>query len=250
MKKLILSLPLCCVFFIFSAKAQDTPEKPSNYLSISAGLSSPLGNFRTSDYGTTGGGANNKSGFAKKGVMYDFEGGFYFHKNWGLAISLGYEDQGRLNSNDATNLSNGYRVDYNAYTSTVTASKRYSIFNLMAGPQYNLNLGSKFIVDARVTAGFLRSFSTPDIAVVLDNYEGTQTSTFSQYSSKSWVFAYGGSASFTWKMSEGVGLVLRENYINTPTGFKYKERRTCTAVTYSNQTVTVYQTSLGLRFAL
>jgi opacity protein-like surface antigen len=249
MKKLILSLPLlCCTLFVFNAKAQDT-DKPSNYLSISAGLSAPMTNFKQADYGATGGGANNKAGFAKKGVMYDFEGGFYLHKNWGFAISLTYQDQGRLNENDVTNLSNGYRVDGNAYTSTVTASKRYSSFGLMVGPQYNHNLGSKFIVDARVVAGTIKSFSTPDIVTVLDNYAGTQTATFTQYSSKSFALAYGASLALTWKLSDGVGLVLRENYLNTPTGFNIKNDAH-DGRNVEHQQMMVYQTSLGLRFTL
>ncbi len=250
MKKLILSLPLlCCIFLVFNAKAQDTPEKPRSYLSISAGLSTPMSDFKEADYGATGGGANNKAGFAKKGVMYDFEGGFYLHKNWGFAISLTYQDQGRLNSNDVTNLSNGYRVDGNAYTSTVTASKSYSSFGLMAGPQYNFNLGSKFIVDARAVVGTIKSFSTPEIVTVLDNYAGTQTSTFTQHSSKSFVFAYGGSLALTWKLSDGVGLVLRENVIDAPTGFNIKNDAH-DGRNVSHQPMAVYQTSLGLRFAL
>ncbi|OKS86482.1 hypothetical protein [Mucilaginibacter polytrichastri] len=250
MKKLILSLPLlCCVFFIFTAKAQDTPGKPQNYISISAGLSAPMASFKQADYGATGGGANNKAGFAKKGVMYDFEGGFYVHKNWGFAVSLTYQDQGRLNTDDVTNLSNGYRVDGSAYTSTVTASKRYSSFNLMVGPQYNFNLGSKFIVDARVVAGGIKSFSSPNIVVVLDNYEGTQTSTFTQYSSKAFAFAYGGSVALTWKISDGVGIVLRENVIDSPTGISIKNDAHSGRYV-DHQPISVYQTSLGLRFAL
>ena len=250
MKKLILSLPLlCCTLFVFNAKAQDNSDKPSSYLSISAGLSAPMTDFKQADYGATGGGANNKAGFAKKGVMYDFEGGFYIHKNWGFAVSLTYQDQGRLNTNDVTNLSNGYRVDGNAYTSTVTASKRYSSFGLMVGPQYNYNLGSKFIIDARAEVGTIKSFSTPEIVTVLDNYAGTQTATFTQNSSKSFVLAYGGSVALTWKLSDGVGLVLRENLIDAPTGFSIKNDAHA-GRNVDHQPFMVYQTSLGLRFAL
>lgn len=243
MKKTILLPLLCSVFFVFTAKAQDTPpEKPSSYLSITAGLSTPFGDFKKADY------SNNKAGFAKKGVMYDFEGGFYFHKNWGLGVMLTYQDQGRLNSTDATTLSDGYRVEDGAYTSTVTASKRYSSFALMAGPQYNFSFG-KFIIDARVMAGALKSFSSPKVAVVLENYESITTSTFTQNSSKSFAWAYGGSASFTYKLSDGVGLVLRENLIDAPTGFKVTSDAH-SGRTVDHQPMSVYQTSLGLRFAL
>lgn len=226
----------------FNAKAQQV----KSYIGVSAGIMNPYSDFKQADYGTTAS-PNNKAGFAKKGPVFAIDGAYYFYKNLAIAGLVSFQDQGQLNSDNETNLSNGYRESFGAYQSTVTGSNRYHNVNALLGPQYTFTYHG-FNLDLRAMAGVVKSLSTPQIVVYLTNYNGQQIESFTQSSSKSTAFAYAGSAGLRYNFGKVIGIALRENYVATPTGLAIttSERNVNTGRLVTNQRVAEFQTTLGL----
>src|ERR1700679_2696233 len=103
----ILSITLITALFSFTAKAQDVVEPPKSYLTFLGGLSTPLGDFKSTDY------YNNKAGFAKQGVVFGFDGAIYVFKNFAIGYNFTYSDQGEFTLNDDQIMANGYNTDFN-----------------------------------------------------------------------------------------------------------------------------------------
>jgi opacity protein-like surface antigen len=209
MKKTLTILSTILVILIsFKANAQDD-DKPQvkSYLGIIGGLSYPGGNFASSNY------SNNSSGFAKRGVALGLDAGIYLYKNFGIGVTAAFQDQGELNGGDAQALSNGYNTSYNKDNTSVTTVDRYHIFSLMAGPQYS-RIIKNFILDFRISAGMMKSSSTPTVDVIFDSSSVT-SSELDQNSSGAWAFAYGASAGLRWSFSENWDLGFKVNYINS-----------------------------------
>jgi len=246
MKKFTIALSLFGLSLLaFNAKAQDDKPQVKSYIGISSGLSYPLGLFKSTDYN------NNKSGFAKKGVVIALDGSFKLYNNLSLTTIFSYQDHGQLNNNDETILSNGYRASYNDYTSTVTGSNRYTSLALMLGPQYSFLFG-KFTVDARVFGGFIKSLSTPQVEVDLTDFDN-KFSYFTQYSSSSIKLAYGGGVGLRYNITDGIGFALRETLYNTVSDGLKIENSTRTTTAGRVQTrlpITEAQTTLGILFNL
>ncbi|QJD94616.1 outer membrane beta-barrel protein [Mucilaginibacter robiniae] len=243
MKKVLSTLSLFgCIMLSLTARAQQV----KTYIGISAGVMNPYSEFKQADYGTTTS-PNNKAGFAKKGPVFAIDGAYYFYKNLAIAGLVSFQDQGQLNSDDETNLSNGYRENFGSYQSTVTASNRYHNINALLGPQYTFTYKG-FNLDLRAMAGVVKSLSTPEIKVYLTNYNGQQIESFTQSSSKSTAFAYAGSVGLRYNFGKVIGIALRENYVATPTGVAIttSERNTNTGRLVTNQRISEFQTTLGL----
>jgi len=208
MKKFTIALSLFGLLFIgFKAKAQDDKPEVKSYFGIFGGIAQPIGSFKSTDYN------DNKAGFAKKGVTFSLDGSFHLIGNLSLATILSYQDHGQLNNSDETILSNGYRASYNSYTSTVTASNRYTSMSLLLGPQYSF-LYHKFTLDARIFGGFTKSLNTPEVVVDLTDFEN-KFSTFTQYSSGSLKFSYGAGLCLRYNITDGFGVAVRETYLRT-----------------------------------
>jgi hypothetical protein len=210
MKKIFTLLSAILITLIsFSARAQDkdTKEYVKSYLGLLGGISNPSGNFAQANY------SNNSAGFAKKGFTTGLDGAFYIYKNLAIGATFTFQDQGELNSADVQNLSTGYNTDFNKDITTVNAVNRYNNFNLMAGPQYSFAI-SKFTIDMRVSAGLVKSTSTPSLAIVFDNSNNPGL-TLEQHSSEAKAFAYGGSAGLRYNLGGSWDIGLKANYINS-----------------------------------
>ncbi len=209
MKKTLTILSTILVILISlkaNAQDEDVPQVKS-YLGIISGLSFPSGNFASSDY------SNNSSGFGKRGVAIALDAGIYLHKNFGIGVTASFQDQGELNDGDAQTLSNGYNASYKKDNTSVTTVDRYHIFSLMAGPQYS-HIIKNFILDFRISAGMMKSSSTPSVDVIFNSSSVTSTE-LDQNSSGAWAFAYGASAGLRWSFSESWDLGFKINYINS-----------------------------------
>src|ERR1700744_5685183 len=84
------------IFTAFSAKAQ-----VKSYIAVYGGVSDPIGSYGSTDYN------NYNSGYAKRGVTFALDGAVYIKKNFGIGGTISFQDQGKLNLTDATNLAQG-----------------------------------------------------------------------------------------------------------------------------------------------
>jgi hypothetical protein len=240
-KNLIILSAALLTLFAFSAQAQ-----VKSYIGVFGGLSTPTGQFSNSDYGEIYH-ENNKAGYAKNGITFGIDGAYYIYKNLAIAGTVSYQDQGQLSAKDVQNLSAGFTDGFAVDNSTVTATKRYKNLNVLVGPQYSF-VFSKFIVDVRAVAGLIKSFSTPETKVDL---EDDPTHTFYQRSSTASAFAYGAGLGLRYSLTSKFGLALRGNYINSD-GIKIpNENRNINAGRLvTKQPISEIQTTLGLTMAL
>jgi hypothetical protein len=225
----------------FRAKAQDDTHVKS-YVGFFGGLSNPISDFGSTDY------YNYKSGFAKRGVTFGLDGAYYFYKNLAIGGTISFHDQGELTSANADSLAAGYTASYHADNSTVTAVDRYHYLSVLIGPQYSFTYG-RFIVDLRASAGILKVSSTPSAQVQVVGVP-EQTKTFTQQSASGTIFGYSGDIGLRYKLSDGVHLVLRGNYINSPGPSVTTDNRTDNlGRLVIKQPINVIQTTLGLNFS-
>ncbi|HEY4194469.1 MAG TPA: outer membrane beta-barrel protein [Mucilaginibacter sp.] len=225
----------------FRAKAQDDTHVKS-YVGFFGGLSIPQSDFNSTDY------YNNKSGFAKKGVTFGLDGAYYFYKNLAIGGTISFHDQGELTTANADSLAAGYTSSYHADNATVTAVDRYHYLSVLIGPQYSFTY-HRFIIDLRASAGILKVSSTPSTQVQVVGVP-EQTKTFMQQSASGTILGYSGDIGIRYKLSEGVHLVLRGNYVNSPGPSVITVNRTENeGRLVTKQPINVIQTTFGLDFS-
>jgi len=246
MKKLIIiSTVILATFSALTAKAQ---VQQSSYWSIFGGVSVPTGEFAKSFYGDfLDGTIDNKAGFAKTGYTIGLDGAWYIHKsNWAIAATVSYQDQGQLSANDAHVLAAGYQDAFGTDLGQATSHGRYQNLNVLVGPQYTF-LFNKLSVDLRANVGIVKSFSTPEMDIVVT--DGGIPHPFAQLSSTASGFAYGGSADLRYKLSKKLGIVLKENYVASPGIAITNTNRVNNAGRLdTKQPISVFQSTLGLNF--
>ena len=242
-KKIFTTISIAFLAFVATnVHAQD--ENPvKSYFGFFGGVSNPMGDFKSTDY------YNNKSGFAKRGLTYGLDGAFYFHKNWAIGASFSFQDQGELTPNDAQILANGYNTDFFKDNTEITGVDRYHNIFIMAGPQYSW-LYHKFTIDVRLSAGVLKSYSTPTVAVAFDNSTNTDL-TLHQLSSTASSLAYGGTVGLRWNIGGAWDIGIKGNYIGTQ-GIKIdNSNNDGTIGRFVTKTpVTVLQTTFGFTLHL
>ncbi|TWJ03368.1 outer membrane protein with beta-barrel domain [Mucilaginibacter frigoritolerans] len=240
-KYIILISAVLITLTTFKAKAQE-----KSYWGVFGGVSVPTGQFANSDYGTFLH-DNNKAGFAKTGMTLGLDGAWYVHKNWAIAATVSYQDQGQLSANDAHTLAAGYQDAFGVDQGAVTSTKRYQNLNVLVGPQYSFFF-SKFAVDLRANVGLIKSFSTPQINIVIT--DAGISYPFAQESSKASAFAYGGSADLRYNFTKKLGLVLKENYVaSSGIDITNTQRVNNAGRLDTKQPITILQTTLGLNFS-
>ncbi|WP_428330863.1 outer membrane beta-barrel protein [Mucilaginibacter sp.] len=242
MKKTFTLLSIISLFS-FYAKAQDIKEYVKSYMGLTAGLSSPLGDFARYDYA-------NGSGFAKRGATVGLDGAVYVYKNLAIGGMFTFQDQGELTTNNAQTLADGYNSQLNKYATLVQGVNRYHNYNFMIGPQYSFTRG-KFILDLRASAGIVKSASTPALTIIFDSSTSSEK-TINQLSSTGTALAYGGSAGLRWTFAEGWDLGLKANYIDSK-GVKVKNTGDTDQLIngsrlVTKQPITVLQTNLEISF--
>jgi hypothetical protein len=245
MKKIVIfSLSFIALLIGFKADAQVTN---TSYWNIFGGVSVPTGQFANSNYGELYH-ENNKAGFAKTGFTYGLDGAFYIHKsNWAIGVTVAYQDQGQLNAKDVNALAVGYQDAFDVDQGTVTSNGRYKSLSFLVGPQYSVLFG-KLGLDVRANAGLIKSFSTPEIDVVVTDDDIDHP--FAQESSKSSAFAYGGSADLRYNFSKKLGLILKENYVaSSGITIDNTQRVNNAGRLDSKQPISFAQTTLGLNFS-
>ncbi len=241
MKKTLTILSAAFLFLIsFNAKAQDDKQYVKSYITLFGGLSLPSSDFGKSIY------ADDKAGYAKRGVTFGLDGAWYVYKNLAVAASVSFQDQGELNTNDAQSLSNGYNTSYDRDETTVSAVDRYHNYFILLGPQYSFTV-KKFIIDLRAQAGVLKSASTPSITADMDPSSSTSVEIV-QNSGGGKVFAYGGAVGLRWSFSDNWDLGLRASYVDSdgPHISSTINSGNFVGREVTRQPITVLQTTLGI----
>jgi hypothetical protein len=217
----------------FSARAQ-----VKSYISLYGGLSSPTGNYGSADY------YNNKAGFARKSAVFQLEGAWYIKKNFGIGVTISWQDQGKLDTSRTGPLSRGYVASYHADQAMVTATGRFHSWNALVGPQYSFTY-KDFILDLRADAGLIWVTSTPETSITLTGVP-EQTAIFYQRASHGMALGYGGTAGLRYKLSDGFSLGIRAAYVASPGTSVTNDGRTLTEGRLQTKIpVSELQTTLG-----
>jgi opacity protein-like surface antigen len=234
----ILSAILITLFSL-NAKAQDEDTQARSYMAIIGGFSKPLGNYASTNY------SNNSAGFAQTGTTFGLDFGIYLHKNFGIGITLAYQDQNELTTNDVQNLANGYNASFGKDEASVTSVNRFTNINLMAGPQYAF-LFKKFTLELRADAGVIKSISTPSLTIVFD-YSPDADQNFYQLNSGAISFAYGGSAGLRYSLSDSWDVGIKFNYIES-SGLKIENSGNPGTIGrfQTNMPINLFQSTLGM----
>jgi hypothetical protein len=226
--------------FSLTAKAQDDKPQAKSYMAFFGGLSVPLGSYASTTY------SDNNAGFAKKGTTYGLDFGIYVHKNFGIGITVAYQDQGELDSTNVQNLANGYNSSFTKNQTSVTSLGRFTNLTFMVGPQYSF-LYKNFTFDLRASAGIIKSFTTPATTIVFD-YSSNSGQTYYQESSGAVALAYGASLGIRYALSDSWDIGLKANYINS-SGLKISNTGGDSGTTgrfQTNMPVSLFQPTLGI----
>jgi opacity protein-like surface antigen len=182
-----------------------------SFIGLSGGLSAPVGNFAKADAGTFGN-WNNTSGFAKTGYSVGVEGAWFFLPNIGIGGSITYSDHGALNNKDVNTLASSYQEAFDVDQAAVSTSRRYQALNAMVGPYLSLPY-KKFNFEVRAMAGILKSFSTPEVDIVLT--DASINYPFSQKSSTASAFGWQTGLGLRYALTEKFSLTIRGDYFHS-----------------------------------
>ena len=238
-------LILICITFVITVStfAQD---KAKNFIGFTVGASIPLGDFAKSETGAFNN-WNNSAGFAKTGVAVGVEGAYYFLRKIGLGGTIYFSDHGGFSKSDVAKLGDSYTDAFGVDESTVSTTGRYRSLNVMVGPYFSFPM-NKFTVDVRLMGGLLKSFSTPEMTVQLeDNTE----SKFTQASSTSSAFGWQAGAGLRYSLTDKIGLVFRADYFSSSGVTVDNENRTNSAGRMvTKQPISWVNSSIGISFPL
>jgi hypothetical protein len=190
-------------FLFFSMNAQ-------SYISLTSGASIPVGSFAKADAGSFNN-WNNTAGFAKTGFAIGVEGACYLTPKMGIGGSFYFSDHGRFTSGDVKKLGDSYTDAFGVAYSTVTTTGRYRTLSILAGPQFSLPHG-KFTFDFHLLGGLVKSLSTPEMTVLLEDQTKT---TFKQSSSTASAFGWQAGAGMRYRLAGKLSLVFKTDYFNS-----------------------------------
>jgi hypothetical protein len=182
-----------------------------SFIGLSGGISAPIGNFSKADAGTVGN-WNNTSGFAKTGYNIGVEGAWFFLPNIGVGGSITYSDHSALNNKDVNTLASSYQQAFDVDQAAVSSSGRYQALNTMLGPYLSLPY-KRFNFEVRAMAGILKSFSTPEVDVVLT--DASINYPFSQKSSTASAFGWQTGIGLRYLLTEKFSLTVRGDYFHS-----------------------------------
>ena len=221
----------------FAAKAQTN----KSYVGVQAGVSAPVGDFGKADY------YNNKAGFARTSFHAAVDGTYFIGSSlFGLSGQLGFSDNGRASGADLDRLGAGYTDGFAVDESTVSLKGRYQRLTAMVGPTLAFPVG-KLTLEARGLVGLVKSLSTPEYTVQL---EDNSALLLVQKSSHKTAFGYQLGAALRYAFTDRVGLVLRSDYLYSD-GVKIdnQNRNNNAGRLVTKQPIAAINSSIGLTFA-
>lgn len=203
MKKIIVTAIALCAITTSFAQKKAAVKSSSTEISINAGVGSPSGNFAKGDY------ANEKSGFAKSGFHINLSGTYFFNKNWGLNLVLGFTQYG---SKGLQSLVDGYKEDSGTDSTTLNTTNKNSSFNVLVGPVYQIPVSSKFSVRLRALLGYSNT-TLAGFKVYYEDY--LDNTVMEQKKSSGGGFAFAAGAGVTYKVSKNICLLANADYFSS-----------------------------------
>lgn len=200
-----LSLLFAFVFLTFSGEAQSYNR---NYIGLSIGPSFTLGNFAKTNY------SDSISGWAKTGVMLEFDYAYRITHNFGAIGIISFS------SNAFNNLA--YRdsldVAHPDTTFSVEGVSNWSGGGIMIGPYLRFPLGENLSWDIRAVFG-LYGGTTPRITIrATDDITGEELEPFTQQPHRAFSFAYLIGTGFKYRLSNYY-ILLFGDYTSTSLQF-------------------------------
>jgi opacity protein-like surface antigen len=199
MKKITLILIACmatCGIF-----AQNAANKIVT-LSINGGTALPVGNFSKADY------ADLRSGYASAGGHFNITGTYYFNKNWGVGVLVGYSKFGHTGSQS---LSDGYKEDSGTDSTTLYLKGNNHSLSVLIGPYYRIHAGNKFSVDVRVLGGYVNTH----LAGFQVFYEDYTDNAMSQKESSGGGFGFQVGAGINYQLTKTVAIKANGDYFSS-----------------------------------
>ena len=234
-----------CGFMILSTLTLQAQDKTYSRLAITFGPSIPMGNFANAEAGTFNH-WNNSAGFAKTGFEVNLDGSYYFLHALGIGAIIGFSDHGGLNRTDIKTLGDSYTDAFAVDYSTVTTNYRYQALTILIGPRLAIPINEKLSLDINANAGLLKSLSTPEISVELED-----VSQFKQASSKTSAFGWQAGAGLNYSLNKKLNLILNAGYFSSA-GIKINnENRTNSAGRLvTKQSMSWINTVVGIGYTL
>jgi len=201
--KLIFKLTILYMFALSVANAQNQAK---SFLSISSGISNPIGNFAASDI------ENATSGFAMPGSNFSLDGAWYFHPNIGIG-GVYSTSVYQLNTNE---LAQRYLESFDCDSALAKAAPYHTI-NFLVGPYFSLPLGN-FTIDLRILGGITTTLSPDIIGTAINQRTGPNEgsiSTFVQTSSSAIAFGFQAGLGLRYSITKHLLVSLRYDYFTS-----------------------------------
>jgi hypothetical protein len=180
MKKVLL---LATVLFISSTNSQSQDNDRKGFFSPNLGLSIPVGNFGSTNFG------NNEAGYATSGFVFDITFCHKIFKNFGVTGIYRSQGNGADVGAYAQDLANYFGASNPAGNTIVSLkSSAYSLGGIMAGLNGSFPIVDKLTFEPRVLGGFSGAILP---ATTTKAYESnTLLTTFVRAQSSTLAFSY------------------------------------------------------------
>ncbi len=210
-KIILLVTALCISAPVFSQ------TKPASFLEVDGGASLPLGNFgataTASSLMSIQGTVNDVHGWANIGAFGSLDGAWFFSKHFGVGGMFKY---GTYGLKKVDSLSQGYEESFDVDTTRTTPS-HYTLWSIMPGLYYNLDITKRLSFSARALVGITHA-STPKITCTIED-GGVFDAPIVQYSASKTAVAADLGAGLNYSLSKSLALALRTDYFYTKPDF-------------------------------
>ena len=164
MKKTYLLLAVATLLcFVLQGQVQTAGHQKTAFLTLTAGPSLPMGDFRSADL------YNENAGFAKTGFNIDLQGGYYFTKNVALSGSAFFSQY----SLDQQKLREQFAQEFPGSQFTLSLD-HWQYYGIVVGPMVTWDASSKTFFDFDLMTGIANA-NSPKTEVTLEGTQATQS---------------------------------------------------------------------------
>jgi opacity protein-like surface antigen len=210
--KIVLFLAALCMSASVFAQ-----QKPATFIEVDGGVSLPLGNWgattTASSLMSIKGTVNDVHGWANIGGFGSLDGAWFFSKHFGVGGMFKYGTHDLL---DVDSLSQGYEESFDVDT-TRTTPTHYTLWSIMPGIYYDLNVAKNLAFTARALVGITHA-STPQITCTIED-GGVFDAPIVQYAASKIAVAADIGAGLSYSITKCVAIDLRADYFYTKPDF-------------------------------
>ena len=164
MRKIYLLLAVATLLcFVLQGQVQTAGHQKTAFLTLTAGPSLPMGDFRSADL------YNENAGFAKTGFNIDLQGGYYFTKNVALSGSVFFSQY----SLDQQKLREQFAQEFPGSQFTLSLD-HWQYYGIVVGPMVTWDASPKTFFDFDLMTGIANA-NSPKTEVTLEGTQATQS---------------------------------------------------------------------------